>query len=182
MPELDSDGILCADDYLARYFDYDEMLLDFYNKHFHLPTFDMLIHRVSKDTLINNDGNFLLDLCKSCNLFILNGRCGRDKGIGSLTFKDLSTIDYSLSSFDGLKYIANFSVYPVDTLFSDGHALLETQFKFNTKCISEKPRQQQKPTNEFCNYKWQESKKADFKVNIDHVKVEEIHKQLIQNL
>lgn len=120
------------------------MLLDFYNKHFHLPTFDMLIHRVSKDTLINNDENFLLDLCKSCNLFILNGRCGRDKGIGSLTFKDLSTIDYSLSSFDGLKYIANFSVYPVDTLFSDGHALLETQFKFNTKCISEQPRQQQK--------------------------------------
>ena len=100
----------------------------------------MLILRVSKDNLINNDGNFLLDLCKSCNLFILNGRCGRGKSIGSLTFKEISTIDYSLSSFDGLKYVANFCVYPLDTLFSDGHALLETQFKFDTKCISEKPR------------------------------------------
>ena len=103
---------------------------------------------------INNDGNLLLDLCKSCNLFILNGRCGRDKGIGSLTFKDLSTIDYSLSSFDCLKYIANFYVYPLDTLFSDGHALLENlTLNVYLKSLVNKKR---KPTNEFCNYKWLE--------------------------
>ena len=56
----------------------------------------------------------------------------------------------------------------------------EQNTKWNTKCISEKPHQQQKPNNSFCNYKWQElkKKKADFKVNIDQVKVKEIHQHL----
>ena len=43
-----------------------------------------------QDKVINNEGNKLIDICKSNNLFILNGRCGTDKNIGAMTFRNLS--------------------------------------------------------------------------------------------
>ena len=87
-------------------------------------------HRVSQDKIINNEGNMLLDMCKSNGMLILNGRCGDDKFIGSMTFRIQSVIDYSILSFQSLQFIKSFRVLELDALFSDGHSLISTSFRF----------------------------------------------------
>lgn len=58
--------------------------------------------RASQDKITNKQGEHLLDICKSSNLFILNGRCGNDKGKGKLTFRNISLLDYGIASVDSL--------------------------------------------------------------------------------
>jgi hypothetical protein len=40
----------------------------------------------------------LLNFCKASQLFIVNSRIGDDKGIGRLTCRNSSTVDYCISS------------------------------------------------------------------------------------
>ena len=170
-----TDDFVTADDYLVSHFEYDGSLLIFYNRSTCLPEYDMVINRVNIDSVINNGGNLLLDMCKTSNLFILNGRCGQDRGVGSLTFKDISTIDYSLSSFEGLKFIGDFSVHPLDPIFTDGHCLLEKSYTFIIK-QSKQLNTRNVPT--FSNHKRQENKKLDFINNIDLTLVNQLHDDL----
>lgn len=159
-----NDDFLSADDEFARIFEYDDAMINHFNKSSCLPDFGLSIKRVNKDSFINNDGNFLLDICKSNNIFILNGRCGQDRGLGSFTFKSLSTIDYSLSSFEGLKYISDFSVQYLDPLFSDGHSLIETVYTFDMGKRQVTQTERPIPGKQFI---WQESNKNNFVENID---------------
>ena len=82
----------------------------------------------------------LLDICKSNNLVILNGRCGDDKYVGATTFRNCSVIDYSIASYQSLSHVNNFRIDEVDNLFSDGHSLLTTELNFdnNLKNASKK--------------------------------------------
>ena len=52
-----------------------------------------------------NEGTLLLETCTTNNLLISNGHCGKDKGVGSFTFKNLSVnvIDYTVISVQFLK-------------------------------------------------------------------------------
>ena len=77
----------------------------------------MNLRRISHDTVCNNEGNALLEICKSNNLCILNGRCGKDKNLGSFTFKHTSVIDYSITTVDTFKFIDDFEVTELDSLF-----------------------------------------------------------------
>ena len=92
-------------------------------------------HPVSQDKIIKNEGNMLLDMCKSNSMLILNGRCGDDKSNGSMTFRNKSVIDYSIVSFQSLQFIKSFRVLELGTLFSDGHSLISTSlcFKYEFK-------------------------------------------------
>ena len=54
---------------------------------------------MSQDKIINNEGNMLLDMCKSNSMLILNSRCGDNKFNGSMIFRNKSVIDYSIVSF-----------------------------------------------------------------------------------
>ena len=85
---------------------------------------------MSQDKIINNEGNILLDMCKSYTMLILNDRCGNDKNNGLMTFRNQSVIDYSIVSFQSLQYVKTFSVFELDALFSDGHTLISTSFSF----------------------------------------------------
>ena len=71
---------------------------------------NMLISRNSQDkNNCNNFGNRLIDLTKSCNFLILNGRCqGNDLYKGSTTCKDSSLVDYALLYISSLN-----DYYPV---------------------------------------------------------------------
>ena len=62
---------------------------------------------VSQDKIINNEGNMLLDMCKSNSMLIRNGRCGDDKFNGSMTFRNQSVIDYSIVSFQSLPFLSH---------------------------------------------------------------------------
>ena len=84
-----------ADDFLSNLFEFDDSLLEFYNSSnlFNdLP--NIARERTSQDGICNKEGKALLDMCKTNNLLILNGRCGSDKNTGALTFRDRSLIDY----------------------------------------------------------------------------------------
>ena len=165
-----------ADDFFAQHFGFDDTVYQFYNISCLLAQFNLDRHRVSKDNVSNNEGNLLIEICRSNNLFILNGRCGNDKGIGAFTFRNTSVIDYSLASAQGLKYIEAFSIKELDCLYSDGHALLSTNIKVKNSAVS--------MTNKECIDnrktipKWEENKKADFVANIDQYKISDIKRYL----
>ena len=105
----------------------------------------MSLHRTTRDSIFNNEGKILLEICKSNNLFILNGRCGKDKEMGAFTFKNTSTIDYSIFSTESLKFVADFDIKELVALYSDGHSLLNTTLKFRNLVI-EKPLQTKRNT------------------------------------
>ena len=80
-----------------------------------------------------------------------------------------------MSSFEVLKFIGDFSVHPLDPIFTDDHCLLETFYTFIIK-QSKKHHTRNVPT--FSNHKWQENKKLDFINNIDLTLVNQLHDDL----
>jgi hypothetical protein len=56
-------------------------------------------------------GRKLLDICKNNNIYIMNGRVGKYKSIGKLTFRKSSVIDYSICSLNLFPLISNFDVW-----------------------------------------------------------------------
>ena len=137
----------------------------------------MSLHRTTRDSICNNEGKILLEICKSNDLFILNGRCGKDKEMGAFIFKNSSTIDYSIFSTESLKFVADFDIKELDALYSDGHSLLNTTLKFRNLVI-EKPLQTKETPNQ--QRKWQPNKKYEFAFNLDDVKIDEIWLNLQQ--
>ena len=124
---------LDADNFLADLFHFDDAMQQFFDISSILEQYKFSKNRKSKDSVVNNEGNRLLDICKSNNLIILNGRCGQDKETGAYTFKSISVIDYTIASTEVLKYIDCFAVRTLDPIFSDGHALLCTTLQFKNK-------------------------------------------------
>ena len=93
---------LDQDNFMAKYFAFDDTMQRFFNISCMLDRMEFDKSRCSKDQNVNYEGNMLLDICKSNNLLILNGRCGKDRGTGAYTFKNTSIIDYSIASVETL--------------------------------------------------------------------------------
>ena len=77
--------------------------------------------RKNKDHVIDSYGKRLIELCKTTNLLIANGRLGSDKGIGEFTFygqNGCSAVDYLLLSLLDFETISHFNVCET-TEFSD---------------------------------------------------------------
>ncbi|MEW8545054.1 MAG: reverse transcriptase family protein [Candidatus Thiodiazotropha sp.] len=82
--------------------------------------------RVNKDCVLDFNGKRLLELCKTTELLIANGRIGQDADLGEYTFigsNGRSVVDYLLLSRDDFEYIVNFCVSE-PTEFSDHSALV----------------------------------------------------------
>ena len=84
----------------------------------------MSLNRKSLDQTTNNIGFKLLDICKNNNLFILNGRTGKDKHRCNLTFRHSSVFDRTLASVDSLELLKYFDIIVTDLIFSDEHSTL----------------------------------------------------------
>ena len=54
---------------------------------------------------------------KNNNLFIVNGRFGKDKGIGTTTFREKSLIDYILCSAESFEILHVFEIAELDPVF-----------------------------------------------------------------
>ena len=81
--------------------------------------------RKSRDLVIDNYGRRLLDLCKSTDLLIANGRLGDDKDTGEFTCvtnRGRSVVDYLLLPLQTFDYVSHFSICDVDE-HSDHSAL-----------------------------------------------------------
>ena len=109
--------------------------LEFFNKSEELYKLDINKFRVSSDRNTNNNGYKLIDICINNNIFILNGRFGKDKHVGKCTFREQSLIDYTICSISVIKQLKNFEVGDPDFLLSDGHSLLK--WSLSTQFISE---------------------------------------------
>lgn len=161
------------DKFLMHHFNFDKEMISHYNVASILEQCNLSKERTSQDKINNNEGNKLIDICKSNNLFILNGRCGTDRNKGAMTFRNLSVIDYSIVSHHALQFVSMFDIIEVDPLFSDGHSLLSTNLCLSQNCIINKntclkQNNKRKP-------KLPEDKKAAFVQNINHSKVNDLH-------
>ena len=162
-----------ADDFLDRHFDLDDDLTSFYNQKAILERLGIQVHRKSMDTKRNNHGYKLIEICKNNNLFILNGRFGKDQNICSYTFKKSSVIDYIISTAPSLELLLDFEITPLDRLYSDGHALLSFKIKGRT-CITQSKTHKQNmgyPT-------WDATKVHSFQNNISLQRLQDVADQL----
>ena len=92
---------------------------------------NFFLARSNTDTKTNNFGYWLIDIYVNDNLFIVNGKVGKDKGAGHKKFRDTSTIDYTLCAADCFSFLTYFVVVQLDPVFSDGHALLSWSLNVN---------------------------------------------------
>ena len=94
--------------------------------------------RTNKDKILDQHGRRLLDLCKSTNFIIANGRLCDDFSVGEYTFcstQGMSTLDYVLLESTDLYSLSNFQVLPLNE-FSD-HAPLFFSFTSYKSRLSE---------------------------------------------
>ena len=86
--------------------------------------------RYNLDLSVNKYGNRLLQLCKSLELLIANGRLGKDQGIGALTCKNIAlsliTVFCHLFYFH-ITSITDFEILPFDNMISDVHNTLHVE-------------------------------------------------------
>ena len=171
------DDFVDADDFLTHHLSLDDTMDGSLNISSKLEKTNLSKHRVSQDKIINNEGNMLLDMCKSNSMLILNGRCGDDKFTGSMTFRNQSVIDYSIVSFQSLQFIKSFRVLELDALFSDGHSLISTSlcFKNDLKVkksvpINTKARKPRLP----------EEKRTNFIENLNRIKIQSLLENITQ--
>ena len=134
---------------------------------------DLSKQRNSKDKIINNEGKKLLEICKTNNLIILNGRCGKDKCAGEIMFREKSVIDYSIASVNCLSFIEGFSISEQDCLYSNGHSLLSTVLKLKYKIRNIKNSKTKVIRNK--RLKWNQNKSKNFINNIDRSKLDYIN-------
>ena len=131
--------------------------------------------RESKDTKTNARGYTLIDICRSNDLFILNGRYGEDKNVGQFTFRDKSVIDYVMATTQGFHLLHKFSITDTDNLFSGGHALLKWSLK--SPFLHDMPPIPEKDKNE-PRTRWDEPLSEKFAENISDRKLDEITSQI----
>ena len=130
---------------------------------------DMFVKRYNKDTVVNSYGYKLIDLCISCDLAILNGRAGTDKGQGQTTFcgpKGESTVDYVLCDKYNLYNIQDFNVSN-HLPFSD-HKMLSFSMKTFVNDNSNVNENVLDANHSSLSYtKWNENKKESFISNLE---------------
>lgn len=164
-----------SDDFLGRVFGFDDNLMQFYDQKSILEKIGIQVQRKSMDKKKNNNGDKLIEICKNNSLIILNGRYGKDKNIGRMTFRDISVLDYSIASVQGLHLLSDFEIIELDSLFSDGHALLS--FKLNIEQNTPKTHVTNQRTRERVP-KWNEKDGHKFIENVNVEKIRAIEQQL----
>jgi len=126
-----------------------------------LPT--VVTPRKSFDNIVNDLGKHLLEMCKSLDLRILNGRCKGDS-LGKITFhgnQGFSTVDYIIVSHKILHLFETFVVREPSP-FSD-HCQLLSWIKIDSSLLNNKDTSNE---GEFFNlprqFKWTEDSKDSF--------------------
>ena len=103
----------------------DDISIDLGNDRKKLESLGLVTSRFNIDRATNNNGYKLIEFCKVTGLNIVNGRLGKDKGIGSFTCHSAngkSLIDYAIASPSLFPLIENFYVDDFDKTMSDVHS------------------------------------------------------------
>ena len=97
-----------------------------------LNSCDIQQSRNNDDKVVNSYGNRLLTLCKTLEIFIVNGRLGEDANRGKLTCNNVSLVDYFICSPSIFPTASDFEVLDFDPLLSDIHCAVTLTLKY--KC------------------------------------------------
>ena len=119
------------------------------------------LERVSRDVVVNRLGAKLIDLCKSSEMVILNGRSFSDINVGKFTCKNASVVDYTLCTMNSIQFFTHFDVKEFCPLSSDIHCSIEFAMKAHPESIDPQIPMPDKVKH------WKNDKKLDFLANID---------------
>jgi len=121
--------------------EYEDIVNDYSLTELDLQRLNIVLQRKSNDKKTNKYGKRLIDLCKGLNLLILNGRAGIDKGVGQLTCKNASLVDYFICSPELFPLVQQFEVDTFDPTLSDAHnpLILSLQSSLPEKCTLNGP-------------------------------------------
>lgn len=142
----------------------------------YFETLGIPISRAAIDTVCNNFGYKMIDFCKNNNFFIANGRVGNDIGVGALTCKNSSTVDYDLCSRELFQYLCNVKVLDFCKFFYDVHKPISFSIKTNVTAsiVNSLPAKNQ-PTVKL----WSANNTDVFREKLDHSTVERITDELL---
>jgi hypothetical protein len=127
-----------------------------------LPMPNEVPMRKNFDQHLNDHGKILLEICKSLDIRILNGRCKGDS-FGKITFhgqQGISTIDYMIVSHELLYRFQNF-VIRQPSPYSD-HSQLVGWIKINKTTIKSPANNSQELFNLPKQLKWSQESKQKF--------------------
>ena len=128
-----------------------------------IPPPPNLTKRQNFDNIVNDHGKQLLDLCKTCDLRILNGRSKGDT-LGKFTFHSIngiSTVDYIIVSHDLFTSVQGFAVKQPN-IFSD-HSQIVCWIKTGTDLSNNNNSFQEKNNVKLPQqYVWDETSAAKF--------------------
>ena len=140
-----------------------------------LPTPKEVPARKNFDQHLNEQGKILLEICKSLDLRILNGRCKGDS-FGKITFhgkQGISTVDYIIVSHDLMDKFQNFVVRQPSP-FSD-HSQLISWIKISNPSIEPSNSvNKQELTTLPRQYKWSHDSKDKFITALQSPEVKQI--------
>ena len=118
-----------VDEHMLNFVDIDNNVRSFIQGHDRLQKIGFDKNRYSCDNVIDNYGRRLTEMCQNVNIHIANGRLGDDKGVGKLTCKNVSLVDYVLLSPELFPLVSHFNVEQFDELHSDVHNSITVSFK-----------------------------------------------------
>ena len=134
--------------------------------------------RNSSDKFVNNYGNLLLNMCKSSNLLIFNGRINGNE-TGGFTCKDTSVVDYFIGSLDVIKQVSDMKILEHSMLYSDVHKPMSLELKSGYSDIAHHNNPPYNNGNNSTKIKhWDENKEHMFIDSIDMSALNEILEKL----
>ena len=160
------------DQFVSDMFEFDDDTVSFFDKTNILEKLNIPLERVSKDGK-NNTAYWLVDTCKSNNLFIISGRFGKDRGMGAQTFRYKSVIDYTLCTAESFEILNEFEVVELDSIFSNGHALLS----WSIACNLLMNKTTEITHNYIHNFQWSENSK-DLFISINKAEIIDLQERL----
>ena len=135
------------------------------------------INRANQDVHdLDLHGKKLIDLCKTQNLLIVNGRVGEDKGVGQFTSKNNSVIDYVLAPPNFFSQFHTFQIHEFNPLLSDVHALISFEIYARHENDTESIENSFIPK-----IKWDQSKISAFLENFDALNLKKIEEKIETN-
>ena len=169
-----------ADDFLVNS-KYDNCQPDDEPEMLTLSSLNIQEKRVSVDKVVNEG---LLELCKSANMYIVNGRFDNDVLQGKAACDNVSVVDYVIFSPSIFSYINSFILQYYDPMLSDIHCAVNTTFKYKESiAIVQNSDHVTQPSDcaarlQPIKPKWKQEFIAEFKQSLDDIDISDIMAEL----
>ena len=119
---------LCFEDCISKETGIDMIGSDVCVSRQNLDALGIETSRFNQDKTVNNNGRRLIEMCRSVDVTIANGRLGSDRGIGSFTCQKTngcSVVDYVVLSQVLMPLVQVFKIHDYDPCLSDVHCLIQ---------------------------------------------------------